>query len=393
MAGNAKDMGVQTLPGASVGPVLLVEDDDGDAFLVAELLDEAGAGVDIRRARTLREGLEQLGTDVACVLLDLDLPDASGLDALRAMLAGASGAPVIVLTGLSDRAVGIDSVVQGAQDYLVKGEVDGELLARAIRYAVERRLAARRLAEAQLAQEHNLRIERGLLPRLLIEDPSLRWAMRYMPGGGNSQLGGDFLDAIQRPDGSVRAIIADVCGHGPDEAALGAGLRVAWRTLVLCDTPDEEVLPRLERVLSSERGDPFLFVTACDITLSADRGSMATRLAGHPAPIVIDGVGPLAEGHRGPPLGVSVEPASWPTTTHELPPGAAVLLYTDGLIEGRTDDRRLLGVEGLAEIAVRTPVLPDPDLFLERLIATVQHANGGALGDDVACLVLAPTTA
>lgn len=392
MAGNVDDdAGVTgTLPGARVGPVLLVEDDDGDAFLVTELLDEAGAGVDLRRVRTLREGLSALAPDVACVLLDLDLPDASGLDALRRMLDSASEAAVIVLTGLSDRAAGVDAMGQGAQDYLVKGEVDGELLVRAIRYAVERRQAAHRLAEAQIGRSHNARIQRGLLPRPLLDGAAVEWAMRYLPGGGQSQLGGDFLDAIELPDGTLRAVIGDVCGHGPDEAALGAGLRIAWRTLVLSDRPDDEILVMLERILAAERGDQFLFVTVCDITVSPDRRRLATRLAGHPAPLVLDGSTVLSEGHRGPPIGVGLKPRAWPTGHDELPAGAALLLYTDGLIEGRSAERRVLGVEGLTAIAAGLWTGRSPDAFLELLIAEVQDHNGGPLGDDVAGLVLAP---
>jgi serine phosphatase RsbU (regulator of sigma subunit) len=392
MAGDAQDFArtAGTLPGVRVGPVLLVEDDDGDAFLVAELLDEAGAGVDLRRVRTLREGLDALAPDVACVLLDLDLPDASGLGALRDMLDSASDAAVIVLTGLSDRAAGVEAMGQGAQDYLVKGEVDGELLVRAIRYAVERRQAARRLAEAQLARAHNARIQRGLLPRPLLEGADTLWAMRYLPGGGESQLGGDFLDAVLLPDGTLRAVIGDVCGHGPDEAAVGAGLRIAWRTLVLSDQPDGEILVMLERILAAEREDPFLFVTVCDITISPDRRRLSTRLAGHPAPLVLDGVTKLADAHRGPPLGVGPDQRVWRTGHDDLPADAALLLFTDGLIEGRTSGRRVLGVEGLAEVIAGLSFLPDPDLFLERVIAQVQQHNGGALGDDVACLLLAP---
>jgi serine phosphatase RsbU (regulator of sigma subunit) len=67
-----------------------------------------------------------------------------------------------------------------------------------------------------------------------------------------------------------------------------------------------------------------------------------------------------------------------------------LLLYTDGLIEGRTPGRRLLGTEGLRELVAAGATVSDPDRFLEGLIHEVHARNGGELGDDIACLVLAP---
>ncbi len=331
--------------------------------------------------------------DVACVLLDLHLADGQGLDVLRAVLA-AGDVAVIVLT-VSSTGPSVSTPWRGgAQDYLVKGEVDGALLIRAIRYAVERHQATRRLAEVQLARENNRRLERALLPRPLIDDPSVLWAMRYLPGGGQLQLGGDFLDAIQLEDGSIRAVIGDVCGRGPDEAAIGASLRIAWRTLVLSGTPEDEILPGLDRVLRVERPDPHLYVTVVDVTISPDRGSVRTRIAGHPAPIVVNGdVAILADKHRWVPIGVLAPDVRWSAAEQPLPRGAALLLYTDGLIEGRTAGRRLLGVEGLVAVAHETPVGNEPDEYLGRVMAEIQRHNGGPLEDDAACLLLAHGTA
>ena len=108
--------------------VLLVEDDEGDAFLVRELLLDAGSDVQIERVRTVAEAGLVLPGDHDCVLLDLGLPDAQGLDALAAVLSSAPRLAVIVLTGLADEHRGTEAVAAGAQDYLVKGTIDGQLL-------------------------------------------------------------------------------------------------------------------------------------------------------------------------------------------------------------------------------------------------------------------------
>src|SRR5262245_54000506 len=154
-------------PAAASSPIriLLVEDDDGDAMLVEELLDLSGAHVEITRAPTLAEARRTDLAEIDCVLLDLDLPDAQGLSALHHLKADRVDLVVLVLTGLDDEQRGNEAVGAGAQDYLVKGQIDGQGLARAVRYAVERQAAdeaRQQLEVARLHAEENARLERGL---------------------------------------------------------------------------------------------------------------------------------------------------------------------------------------------------------------------------------------
>lgn len=121
--------------------ILLVEDNPGDARILRELLREARSLpfelTHVERLEAARAHMQGAGADV--VLLDLSLPDAHGLETVRAMLEAAPGAPIIVLTGLDDDTTAVQAVQAGAQDFLVKGNVDGPLLARAVRYAMERK--------------------------------------------------------------------------------------------------------------------------------------------------------------------------------------------------------------------------------------------------------------
>jgi signal transduction histidine kinase len=121
--------------------VLLIEDNPGDARLISELLAEARAmSFELEYADRLSTGLEHLDKgNFDAVLLDLSLPDSQGLDTLAHIQAQAVGVPIIVSTGLDDESVAIEAVHQGAQDYLVKGQIQSDLLARSIRYAVERK--------------------------------------------------------------------------------------------------------------------------------------------------------------------------------------------------------------------------------------------------------------
>ena len=373
--------------------VLLVEDDDGDAILVGELLREVGAAVVVQRARSLAHA-KDLVPGAACVLLDLGLPDSQGLNGLRQLLQIEPEAAIVVLTGEASEHLGEQAVRAGAQDYLVKGEVAGNMLNRVIRYAVERRRAEeaqRALHVAQIRAEENARLERGLLPSPLLTDSRLSVAARCLPGGQHHLLGGDFYDVVESPDGWVHALIGDVCGRGPAEAALGVCLRVAWRTMVLAGRPAEEILSTLSELLEHERQDDTMFATLCMTSVHPDRTSGWLRMAGHLPPLLISR-GAVAELPSRPaaPLGLS-EVRDWPGIPIRLNGSWSILLYTDGLIEGRIGKGpERLGSEGLMDLI--TDALGGPDKsreeLLDQVIDRVRELNGGDLDDDLAVLAL-----
>jgi serine phosphatase RsbU (regulator of sigma subunit) len=378
--------------------VVLVEDDDGDAFLFEELLQDADLDVEVVRRRSVAAAEDAMLDGVDCVVLDLDLPDADGLAALHRLRRVAPRVPTLVLTGIADSGRGLEAVAAGAQDYLVKGRVDGELLVRAIRYAVERQRAERVQDELRAAQLHaaeNARLERGLLAQPVVVDPRIGVATGYRPGRQQSLLGGDFFDVLERPDGTLHVLIGDVSGHDPDAAALGVCLRVAWRTLILGDREAGRVLPTLAEVLIHERLSEEVFATACMVSVMPDRRRAHLRLAGHPAPILVadGGAGELSSVGPGPPLGVGGSADAWPAASIALPEAWELVLYTDGLIEGRTGagDQRL-GSEGLVRLVAEDAPAADRGrsarALIERLISTALRLNGGDLTDDVAVLVI-----
>jgi diguanylate cyclase (GGDEF)-like protein len=146
--------------------VLLVEDDLDDQILVREMLREAVSDAVLTSCDRLSAGLAPLASGLAdLVLLDLSLPDADGLDGLRQLRELAPDVPIVILTGNTDVQIGVDAVQAGAQDYLVKGTVTGESLARAMRHAVERQRNGRHLAELALRDPLT-----GLANRVLFKD-------------------------------------------------------------------------------------------------------------------------------------------------------------------------------------------------------------------------------
>ncbi|PRZ05596.1 serine phosphatase RsbU (regulator of sigma subunit) [Isoptericola sp. CG 20/1183] len=409
--------------GASAEPtvVLLVEDDDGDALLVTELLADAEIEIEVRRATSVAQAADELAQSaVDCLIVDLGLPDAVGLGAVERLRRSTERHPVppalVVLTGHAGIDQGVRAVAAGADDYLVKGETGPDLLGRSLRYALQRRRSAaqqRALYRSEVRAAETARLERALLPKPLVEDVAVSVMVGYLPGG-NGLLGGDFFDSVEMADGTVLSMVGDVAGHGPDEAALGATLRTAWRTLVLTGTPPVDVLGHLERVLVTERSRPETFVTLCQVAVAADRGAIDLYLAGHPAPMLLTGpvgavrcdqVDPTSRGRA---LGIPID-GGWVPQRLEVDGPFAVLMYTDGLVEasvadpvggpagpagpggpgrpgGRGPER--IGVDGLHRLV---QLELDESGFVgvvERVLRRVRAVHGGPLVDDAAMLVI-----
>jgi len=135
--------------------ILLIEDNPGDARLIQEMLSEIkDAKFNFSCVDRLSKGLEFLTKgDIDIVLLDLSLPDSQGLDTFLKLHQTVPDIAVIVFTGLDDSTIGVKAVQEGAQDYLVKGKVDSDLLFRSIRYAIERQRMLRELKDMSITDE------------------------------------------------------------------------------------------------------------------------------------------------------------------------------------------------------------------------------------------------
>ncbi|WP_455351012.1 PP2C family protein-serine/threonine phosphatase [Streptomyces sp. SYSU K217416] len=415
--------------------LLVIEDDPAGTFTVPDMLDASGKRIRIRTARNLTEAERLLTDDVHCILLDLDLAlptrataaiagtgggtgagTATGagtgtgtgavtatatathndqLDTLRHVLRLAPRHAVLALAGQADAERAAEAVRVGAQDYLFRDELDGRLLSRAIRFAVERKradTAQYKLAESRLRAQENARLERGLLPTPLLHGSDLRFAARYRPGRSRALLGGDFYDTVRTPDGTVHAMIGDVCGHGPDEAALGVELRIAWRALTLAGLCGDELLSTLQQVLEHERDNEEIFATLCTVDIAPDGRRAGLCLAGHPAPLISRPGRPaqlLPYDNSGPALGL-LPRARWPRRQVELGGSWSLMMYTDGLIEGRIGSgTQRLGQDGMVDMINRQLAQGlDGEELLEAAVAQVRELNGGELTDDVAVLLL-----
>ncbi|WP_405389445.1 fused response regulator/phosphatase [Streptomyces sp. NBC_01102] len=399
----------ETTHGADL-TLLVIEDDPAGTFTVPELPSAAGTRIRVRTARNLTEAGRLLTDDVDCILLDLDLALPTGaradgtadapahdeLATLEHVLRIAPRHAVLALTAEDDAERAAEAVRVGAQDYLFRGELDGRLLSRAIRYAVERKradIAQHQLTESRLRAQENARLERGLLPTPLLDGSDLAFAARYRPGRSRALLGGDFYDTVRTPDGTVHAMIGDVCGHGPDEAALGVELRIAWRALTLAGLCGDALLSTLQQVLEHERQSEEIFATLCTVDIAPDGRRAGLCIAGHPAPLIARrgrAAQLLPHEDGGPALGL-LPHARWPRRQVQLGGSWSLMMYTDGLIEGRVGPvgTQRLGQDGM--VAMVNGQLDrglGGEALLEAAVAQAQELNGGELTDDVAVLLL-----
>jgi GAF domain-containing protein len=248
--------------------------------------------------------------------------------------------------------------------------------------------AARVETESRLREQRDrvsASLQTALLPRPTVT--GVRLATAYRPGDDRLLLGGDFYDAVSLDSGEVALLIGDVTGHGPEPAAVGAAMRAAWRAAARSQVPHSFLVDVLDAVLTSERTDRWLLASAITGILDPRTRTFRFTNAGHPAPLVATSAGAApGPSTRGTLLGLPLARRR-PEAVLELPPACRLVLYTDGLIEGRTGPGhpQLLGQDGLLELLGRHPhLLDDP----ADLVGLVNQTHGGHLPDDVAVLVL-----
>jgi len=248
----------------------------------------------------------------------------------------------------------------------------------------ERKTMEARLIEVY-QREHRIAetLQRSLLPERLPPIDGLELAARYLPGARGASVGGDWYDVLERPDGRVALVVGDVAGHGLRAAASMGQLRNAFRAYGLIESSPAEVVARINRLVMT--GVEQVMATVLYLVLDRETGEVAFSAAGHPPPLVIGPDGPrFLEGGRSVPIGAA-DAAVFREATAILPPGSAILLYTDGLVE-RRDTPLHQRLDELAAVAGSAG--DDLAGLCETVLAKV--LGEAAPGDDVALLAVRP---
>jgi PAS domain S-box-containing protein len=238
-------------------------------------------------------------------------------------------------------------------------------------------------------------LQRSLLPSHLPAVPGLDLAARYRPGGGSALVGGDTYDVTSLPDGRWMVLIADVCGTGAEAAAVTALARHTARAAAATGDPAEVLQAVNAALLREQAGGPLRFVTACCLVLRPQDGGGARAdlsVAGHPLPLLRTREGWTEVGARDLPLGIDPDARFEPVAV-ALPPGAALVLYTDGVTEARDDSGVQLGEDGLIAVLDR-PGADGAEGTVERIAATVEARlrDSRFEADDLAVLALTVPT-
>ena len=224
-------------------------------------------------------------------------------------------------------------------------------------------------------------LQRTLLPQVLPQPAGVTLAARYVPAVREADVGGDFYDAVELPGGRVALAIGDVAGKGLPAAAVVGRVRAALRAYAVEDPEPATVLRRLDELLSMEP-DLSHFTTLAYVLVDLPNGTARWAAAAHPPPLLLaaDGAARLLESPPTPPLGAraGLRPQE---QSLAIGPGDGLLLYTDGLVERRSEpidvgiERLRHAVEGAAG---------DAPARLDAALGVV----GDARADDVALLTL-----
>ena len=392
--------------------VLLIEDNDADALLIREYLHESnGTRIHLERKETLADGLKELAaTPPDITLLDMTLPDSAGADTFKRAHEAAPHIPFIVLTHLNDEEMALQMVHSGAQDYLVKGDVDAHLLIRAIRYAIERKKLGEKLTRyaeqlhernAQLTDDLDMarEVQQALLPQTYPEIPPprmaasmgrLRFDHRYRP---SAAVGGDFFNVDAVSETCAGVFVCDVMGHGMRGALVTAIIRGLLEKLRPYSQKPSAFLTEVNRSLAGifRRTDRLMFASALYVVVDIENGIMKYANAGHPGPVLVN----RRSGHTehmsrrgtdsGPALGLFSD-AVYGEAEHELRENDLFLLYTDGLYEAVNQEGEEFSQERLMQSVRRHMAVP-PGKILDGIIGDVETFAGQETFEDDICLL------
>jgi anti-sigma regulatory factor (Ser/Thr protein kinase) len=241
---------------------------------------------------------------------------------------------------------------------------------------------AQALERAQLfAHEHDLavRLQQSLLPDRLPSGNGVKLAGHYLAGGDGVAVGGDWYDALRRPDGIIQLCVGDVSGRGIDAATMMGRQRNTFRVYAHDYLSPAEITRRMLRHVNGDE-----MVTMACVSLDPYTGELSYSCAGHPPPLLVDqesGEVIRLDRAGAPPIGVA-EPADIIEAHLALSGNAVLTMYTDGLIERRGEDIDA-GIDFLGQV-----VADDPNATPDSIVAKVTEAIGGP-DDDVALLLIA----
>jgi serine phosphatase RsbU (regulator of sigma subunit) len=231
-------------------------------------------------------------------------------------------------------------------------------------------------------------LQQSLLPAELPDIPGIEAAARFRPIGEGNEVGGDFYDLFESGGRGWTIVMGDVCGKGPDAAAVTALARYTLRAAAMRERLPSRSLGLLNEALLRQRTDRrFCTVAYAYLEPLAEGVRIGFASGGHPLPLLLRADGTVEPvGAPGTLLGVVPDP-NFEDRSLALAPGDAIVFYTDGVIESRASNGSSLNEERLAEV-VGTCVGADADAIAACVEDAALAAQDGSPRDDIAVLVL-----
>lgn len=360
--------------------VMLIEDSEADAGLIsAHLASRTNPSFVVHHEKTRADGIKQLQeTVVDIVVLDLSLPDSSGLDTFLAVRESANGVPVVILSGNPDDELALQAVRQGAQDFFTKSEAISESLGRLLQYSIER--FHRQHAEREI--DGAAFVQSRLYPKPLPPLAGFDVAGRCDPA---NQVGGDYFDYFMPDDDTLMLVIGDVSGHGFGPSLVMAETRAVLRTMARTTDDIGVMIREVNELLHHDELGTFvsLFIARIDIPSRV----CFYASAGQPAELVgADGSSETLESTQ-PPLGIQAG-TQFDVYPTQLGTGDTLLLYTDGISERSLGLKELFGVDRMLNV-IKDSTSLSAEQTIERLYDEANDfANGRTSVDDMTAVVL-----
>jgi sigma-B regulation protein RsbU (phosphoserine phosphatase) len=307
-----------------------------------------------------------------------------GLELIPQVRAHDPSLPIVVMTGWGSVDTAVEAMRLGAKSFVQKPWEDVTLLEIVQREIEDAQASKRRDAKQQREFEDARLIQRGLLPAAMPQAAGVQLASSWQPADG---VGGDCFDAIPFAGGGVGLSIADVAGKGVPAALLMSNLQAAVRAFAQEGAAPGSVCTSVNRLLCRNMASGR-FVTFCYVRLDTSTGKLAYANAGHNPPLLIRGGGGVDMlAPSGTVLGVFADSA-YDQGEFAIAPGDRLILYTDGITEGRNPAGEEFGEERLAETASRHRALP-ADEMLAAMLREIESFNAGVYEDDATLIVAA----
>jgi sigma-B regulation protein RsbU (phosphoserine phosphatase) len=299
----------------------------------------------VRHEEDCKSGIQALSesnTDV--ILLDLNLPDSSGLDTLRAVREVATGIPIVVMSEWSSEDEAIQAVHQGAQDCLEKSEAITKPLGHPLQYSIER--YHRQHAERDIASAAF--VQRRLFPTRLPPVPGFDVSGRCDPA---NHVGGDYFDYFLVDEDQLIVVIGDVTGHGFGPSLVMAETRAALRTMAATTSDVGTMIDQVNNLIHDH--DFNWFVTLFLGRIDTKTGHCSFASAAQPA-ILMRADGTFEELYsQDHPLGIATG-VTFGVFEADLRNGDTMLLYTDGISERSAGPSHFFGVDRINRLLTDT---------------------------------------